>query len=146
MKKQPNKIGPKEYSEILSNTELIEIYLESCSVRHNREEIQSEKKINISITDKVVFKKVEAGFTAIHTYDVKAVSSNPEKTKPMLNIKATFCLNFKCGVVVGKPFFDIFKVVNLPLNSWPYLREFVQNTVQRMNLPPLILPFSRRND
>ena len=32
---------------------------------------------------------------------------------------------------------------NAMLNSWPYWREFVQNTVSRMNLPPLVLPLFR---
>jgi hypothetical protein len=32
---------------------------------------------------------------------------------------------------------------NVMLNSWPYWRELVQNTVSRMSLPPLILPLFR---
>ena len=32
-----------------------------------------------------------------------------------------------------------FSQTNAMLNSWPYWREFVQNTVARMNLPPLTL-------
>lgn len=36
-----------------------------------------------------------------------------------------------------------FSQTNAMLNSWPYWREFVQNTVARMNLPPLTLPLFR---
>lgn len=36
-----------------------------------------------------------------------------------------------------------FSHTNAMLNSWPYWREFVQNTVARMNLPPLTLPLFR---
>jgi hypothetical protein len=32
---------------------------------------------------------------------------------------------------------------NAMLNSWPYWREFVQNTSVRMNMPPLTLPLFR---
>lgn len=38
---------------------------------------------------------------------------------------------------------DAFCNTNVLLNSWPYWREFVQNTVSRMNLPPLTIPLFR---
>jgi len=28
-------------------------------------------------------------------------------------------------------------------NAWPYWREFVQNMIARMNLPPLVIPVFR---
>jgi preprotein translocase subunit SecB len=136
-------IDPKKYSEILSKTQLLEIYMESCSVSQVREGIHSEKKINIEINDRAIIKKAETGFKVLHKYDIKTVS--PEATKPSLRISVAFALVFSCDYSVGKSFFDVFKNVNLPLNSWPYLREFVQSTVQRMNLPPLTLPFVRRD-
>jgi preprotein translocase subunit SecB len=145
MKDKTKKIDPKEYAEILAKTELVDIYLESCSVNHDRIELQAEKKIKLEIKDKVTFRQVDVGFIAITTYEIKAIPSDPQKVRPIMTIKATFCLHFKSQGIVGKPFLDVFKVVNLPLNSWPYLREFVQNIVQRMNLPPLVLPFARRN-
>ena len=36
-----------------------------------------------------------------------------------------------------------FKDGNAIFNCWPYFREFVQNAVTRMNLPPLTLPLLR---
>lgn len=38
---------------------------------------------------------------------------------------------------------NAFCKTNAMLNSWPYWREFVQNTIVRMNLPPLTLPLFR---
>jgi len=32
---------------------------------------------------------------------------------------------------------------NAMFNVWPYWREYVQNTITRMNLPPLVLPLFR---
>ncbi len=36
-----------------------------------------------------------------------------------------------------------FKNGNAVFNCWPYFREYVQNTITRMNLPPLTLPLLR---
>lgn len=33
-----------------------------------------------------------------------------------------------------------FKAVNVPMNAWPYLREYVQQTMTRFGWPPFILP------
>ena len=38
---------------------------------------------------------------------------------------------------------NAFCKTNAMLNSWPYWREFVQNTIVRMNMPPLTLPLFR---
>lgn len=37
-------------------------------------------------------------------------------------------------------YYDVFKEVSLPVNAWPYVREFVQSTMMRMGWPPLTLP------
>ncbi len=39
--------------------------------------------------------------------------------------------------------FEAFAKVNGVYNSWPYLREVVQNTFARMALPPIVLPVYR---
>jgi len=37
-------------------------------------------------------------------------------------------------------FWEIYLNTTLPLIVFPYFREFVQSTTQRMNIPPLTLP------
>jgi hypothetical protein len=36
-----------------------------------------------------------------------------------------------------------FKDGNAIFNAWPYFREFLQSSLQRMGLPPLVAPFLR---
>jgi hypothetical protein len=38
---------------------------------------------------------------------------------------------------------EAFRTGNAVFNCWPYFREFVQNTVTRMNYPPPTIPFLR---
>lgn len=36
--------------------------------------------------------------------------------------------------------FSIFREVNLPVNTWPYLREFLASTFGRFGWEPIIIP------
>ncbi|HDY65089.1 MAG TPA: hypothetical protein ENH84_02505 [Phycisphaerae bacterium] len=67
-----------------------------------------------------------------------------DKKKP-IQVKAVLELVYNCEKVSS---FDDraikdFGEINGVYNAWPYWREFVQNTVVRMGLPPLIVPTFR---
>lgn len=65
--------------------------------------------------------------------------------KPDLVIEATFVISYKAENLQGLRHdnFEAFSRSNGVYNAWPYWREFVQNTVARMNLPPLTIPVFR---
>ena len=65
-----------------------------------------------------------------------------EKGEPSLHIEAVFVLVYKVSSLTGlkEENFKAFANANGIYNSWPYWREFVQNTVVRMGLPPLTIP------
>ena len=64
---------------------------------------------------------------------------------PFAIIKATFLLIYKTDSLKGitNKAVEHFGNINGIYNAWPYWREFVQNTIVRMNLPPLIIPVFR---
>jgi len=47
------------------------------------------------------------------------------------------------GVEITPEHVKAFKDGNAIFNAWPYFREYLQNNLQRMGLPPLIAPFLR---
>ena len=65
-----------------------------------------------------------------------------EKVEPLLHIEAIFVLVYKVSSLTGlkEENFKAFANANGIFNAWPYWREFVQNTVVRMALPPLTIP------
>jgi len=67
------------------------------------------------------------------------------RKEPNLMIEATFILIYKATKLRGlkKENFQAFADTNGVYNAWPYCREFVQNTVVRMGLPPLTIPVFR---
>jgi len=68
-----------------------------------------------------------------------------KQTKPDLVIEAAFVIIYKAESLEGlkRANFEAFGQSNGIYNAWPYWREFVQNTVARMNLPPLTIPVFR---
>ncbi len=68
-----------------------------------------------------------------------------KQKKPDLVIEAAFVIIYKAESLEGLRHanFEAFGQSNGVYNAWPYWREFVQNTVARMNLPPLTIPVFR---
>lgn len=78
-------------------------------------------------------------------YFVLGKTRQDEASSVLIRIASTFELLYSLRDVI-KPTpgeINAFCKTNAMLNSWPYWREFVQNTIVRMNMPPLTLPLFR---
>lgn len=135
---------PEKYAKILEKLEFAEIFLESCSVDSKREEFFNAKEIMVGVNDRSKFIQKRGRLEVEHSYTLKLMRKDDETNLPF-KISAKFRLVFISEVEISKEFYDIFKKINLPINSWPYFREFVQSMTQRMNIPPLTLPFVKRS-
>lgn len=78
-------------------------------------------------------------------FKLQAFPLEGKKKEPDLVIEATFLIIYKAKSLVGlgQKNFEAFGQTNGVYNAWPYWREFVQNTVARMSLPPLTIPVFR---
>lgn len=142
--KKKYRMEPKEYIQILDQIEFKEIFLESCSAEIKREKFEKPKSIKLGINDKASYEELnEEHLKIIHKYYLTGKSS--ETKDVVFKIRASFCLIFQIETKINDDFFEVFRELSLPLNSWPYFREFTQNVTQRMNIPPLTLPFIRRS-
>jgi len=65
--------------------------------------------------------------------------------KTVVSIMATYELIYLLSkdMKVSQEELNDFARLNAMFNVWPYWREFVQSTITRMNLPPLVLPLFR---
>jgi len=72
------------------------------------------------------------------------LSDSPEN-KPILTVECQFEARY-CLVEGFEPSesqIEAFQAANAVFNCWPFFREYVQNTVTRMNFPPPPVPFLR---
>jgi preprotein translocase subunit SecB len=65
--------------------------------------------------------------------------------KTAVSVECTFEVTYqlKPGFTPTTDQVKAFKDGNAIFNCWPYGRQYVQDTIQRLGFPPLILPFLR---
>jgi hypothetical protein len=68
-----------------------------------------------------------------------------EPGREVFSVDCTFEVDYSLqeGFEITPEQVEAFKGGNAIFNAWPYFREFLQNAVQRMGLPPLAAPFLR---
>ncbi len=138
------KLKPKEYNAQLALIDLDQILLNGSSVKVKRENFDSLAETKIGIKNKWKYDTEaldEKSVTVYQSYDLTCYKK----------LKRDFAFKIKCEFEVvilqsqplSEDFWEIYSNMNLRVNTWPYFREFVQNMTQRINVPPLTLPFSK---
>ena len=137
-KETKKHMEPIEYRKLLQQVELQSIVLDSCSVKTNRDRLAGNMKLDIR--NKMEY-AIEEELSAIVTakYDLTATKST--KKDFALKLGCIYRVTLTSEKPIIGEFMDIFINVNIHTNTWPYFREFVQSTLQRIGYPPFTLPF-----
>lgn len=133
------KISPEDYRKILKGLELKDILL--CSLKADLKHELLSEGMKISIKDNAEFETNDDEFIIRNKYTLSAKNKN---NKIALKIECTFIVVFDSREEITDDFFEVYKDTSLPLNVWPFFREFVNSTTARMNIPPLTLPLLKR--
>jgi hypothetical protein len=98
-------------------------------------------KINHSVN--VVCPNEKNILLVIAHFDFQAIKEGEDKD--LATINASFLLAYSISNKEGltEDHYQQFANTNGIYNAWPYWREFVQNTIARMSLPPLTIPVFR---
>ena len=142
MNKTKNKISPQKYKEIfeglsLENMELVKSY------SHLQRENFNEEKMDMNIVEKITYTfldKVPKNKILI-TQSYCLTAGN--KTKYFIKMECEYHLILDSKKDFTDDFFNIYKQISLPMNTWPFFREFVYNMSSRMYVPPIVLPFKK---
>lgn len=139
-----NKLDPEVYREFITGVELLSLRLISVDAKIDDKYFSHETDVSIKVEDKAKYSDSDrgGGFSAFHDYDISLSCEGQEK--PYISFKAQFEVIYSSEIAINKKIWDVFKNVNLPLNTWPYVRELFHNTVLRFNHPPVILPAIKR--
>lgn len=65
---------------------------------------------------------------------------HPEEEQPRIVVRVTVEVAYTIATPITPDLFDTFAERNLPLNAWPYLREFLQSALARAGWPVYTLP------
>lgn len=136
VKSESRKLNRQAYNTFVKQVEIKDIRLVSATIQNldcNYYLSSAEVKWKMTATYENQEKKIDV----FHRYNVRILEKGKElKSK----VAVTFCVTYGSKVPMTEEYFEQFKGGNLPLNTWPYFREFVHNAVLRMGWPPFIAP------
>ena len=136
--KQERVLNIKSYNDFVSNIEIDDLRIVSAQVNildysYFPSSAQVKWRMRASYN-----KKTKKQFSVSHRYNTTILDKETNEAKAKISV--TFFVVYSSKIPISDDFFEIFKVRNLPLNTWPYFREFVHNVTMRMGWPPFIAP------
>jgi len=132
------QLSVEEYQKILKSIELEDISLRNLTLKTEEEQLGKEHKL--SIKPKARHEIDSDTITFYYKFTFTAIA--PDREKPAIRIVPEYKITYsmKTKTPIDSEFFEIFPEASLKFIIWPYFRELVQNTISRMNMPPLVLP------
>jgi len=129
---------------VSDRVQLKDVRLISCKCDQTPEATLGKKEYDINYSTEVQVDKKNGYLIVIAKFHFEAITESKTQ-KPVILIDTSFLLAYKIENFEGltQKGFEQFANLNGIYNSWPYWREFVQNTVTRMGLPSLTIPVFR---
>ncbi len=135
-RRKPVEITPDQYAAFIQQLELESIWLAEASVRNDAgPEMPDEARIVFEPLE-AEFDLIEGGFECYHEYGLQIHSDD----SPVAEIMATLGVRFRSEMPMTTELFEPFKGMNLPVNTWPFFREFAHTTLGRFGWVPFTLP------
>jgi len=133
-------VSPTDYAAFIGQLQLTNIWLEGSRIS-NEHGPATPEQASLSITsDKASFESEPDGFTAHQGYQVTFTLVDAV----IAEIEVGFGLRFSSPQTMTDEIFQVFSEVNLPVNTWPYFREYVATAMGRMGWTPMTLPALKR--
>lgn len=135
-------VDKKEYRDFIVGLQLKDLSVRRSSTHRAARTIDLSRKVDVNINEKASFSmQGENICDIVHSYALQLCYQG-EKT-PLLTIECEFDAVYRVSKPMTEAYFEVFKKTSLPLNTWPYWREFVHSSFARMGLPPYFLPVYR---
>ncbi len=131
----------KALAKISSNCSLVSLFMSSCNVERTIE-ASTFKKLRAEVEVNSSFLKIEGElFSAKAILTIRGFPPESEKD-PAVKISVEYVLNYKLenAAEFGENELANFCNINVLYNAWPFFREFVLSSTNRMSVPPLVLP------
>ncbi|MFC1946946.1 hypothetical protein ACFLXY_03380 [Chloroflexota bacterium] len=141
IKNQVEKDKYQEYNDFIQQIEIADIRLISAKVDNYGYVIlpQSNK---ISYSSTAWYENREDFIDVFDKYNVTV--RDTENRKRIAKLTVTFCVTYISKIPMKEDIFDIFIDRNLPLNTWPYFREFTHESFARMGWLGIVAPTFKR--
>lgn len=128
--------SPEAYSAFIGQIELLDVWLIEAHIE-NRHGRRAPGRSGVAVTSpEPTWEAASDGFDVQFPYVVQFTDGSAIHA----DLSVTFGLHFSSAQPMTPAIFEVFKNVNLQVNTWPFLREFVSTTLGRMGWEPFTLP------
>lgn len=129
---------------VSDRVQIRDVRLMNCNCEQKPAAAIGKKNYDITTSTDVQLDENKGIIVVIARFHLEA-SIEEISREPVLTLIASFVLTYHIASFDGltPEGFEQFANLNGVYNAWPYWREFVQNTVVRMGLPPLTIPVFR---
>jgi preprotein translocase subunit SecB len=142
-RKKKKSIDPQEYSAFIQGLEIRQVFLlRASSERLSFPEPDAKLSFDFpEATAELARFDDKSGFIACLQYTVDLMSKvDDAESQRFASISVSFEAIYNTKTPITDEIFETFKDINLKMNIWPYVREYVQSATMKMGLPGLILP------
>ncbi len=131
----------ERFNQFNQNLAMINIRLKKLNCEFDDEKLDVPPETQKVYIDKNAYYQVLGdNFVRVFQDYTLKIANKEDENDVFVNIEATFLLDFQTGGPIDDEVFDIFAQSTVLIDSWPYFRELVQNSLLRMGLAPVIIP------
>lgn len=127
----------KDYNDFVGQIEIVDVCLISAKI-DNFGYAKSYSEMEFGVREKSWYENRENHIDAFHRYNLTAKDAEGRQT--IAKVSMTFVATYRSEVAMTDEIFQTFKERNLPLNTWPYFREFAQGSFARMGWTGVVAP------
>ena len=133
-------VAPEEYAAFIAQIQMRSIWMVRAKVdNHVGPDIPEHARIRI--VDRPTWEVVDGGFRATSHYQIQVASDTDAIFATLeFSLAVDFSSDLPMTDAISLPFGEY----NLPLNTWPYLREFIASSFGRMNWLSFTIPALKR--
>ena len=136
-KEQKRVLSTKSYNEFVSQIQITKLHIVSAQFKM-LDYSYFPSSAEVKWRKGASYEQTEEQFNVSHRYNVTIWDKKAKGAKAKISV--TFRVVYSSKIPISDELFEIFKGRNLPLNTWPYFREFVHNAIIRMGWPSFIAP------
>lgn len=134
--------------EIIAAVDLVDVRLAQAGCKSSVRSVAEieEPEFHISRSAKLSKEGLKDGvFYVLASLQLTVAASAEDQGRELVSIRAQYEIKYRVPrkFATTQKALKSFANINGLYNAWPYFREFVQTTTQRMDLPGIVLPVYR---
>lgn len=126
------------YREMMAGLQLTSILIQSADFSRDMEVELGQAEATVNKSGEYSINEDMRRFRFLENLKVEMIHN--ETSAQIFSMTCTMLLVYESPIEVSSEMIELFADRNLQLHSWPFFREFLQNTVTRMGIPPITLP------